>query len=116
MSLNKSIKYLEDLKKNKNIDIDVIKKMQDKIKSLDEALLLDIQKLVEEKLKPIRKVWYLAIKAKEKDVKEYEELQNRWVEKMGTIFPEAKITISLCKDKIIRNSLGRIEVIKDEKE
>ena len=49
--MNKSIKYLEDLRENKNIDADTINKIQDRIKSLDEALLLKLKELVEKNVK-----------------------------------------------------------------
>lgn len=96
----------------------MLSRNQDMINNLNEKLQLILNKAIEKKHKPIRKVWYLAIKAKEKDVKEYEELQDRWIEKMGTIFPEAKITKSLCgmekSDVMTRNKLGQFELIKDK--
>ena len=98
MSLNKSLEFLEKLKDKEGIDLGTINQMQNKIKSLDEALLLDVERLFERLHKPIRKVWYVAIKAKEEDVKRYEEMLDEIIGKAKIIFPEAKITISLCKD------------------
>ncbi|MBA7556155.1 hypothetical protein ES705_48854 [subsurface metagenome] len=100
MDLNKSIKYLEDLKENKNIDADTINKIQDKIKSLDEASLLEIKELVEKRCKPIRKVWVMAIKSKDKEeLEQYEEMLNEIMNRGRTTFPEAMFTISLLKQK-----------------
>ena len=81
--------------------------MKNRIESLDEALLLDLEELWKKLNKPIRKVWYFAVKAKEEDVKKIEEGHNDWIEQVRIEFPEAMITISGCQDKIIINNLGR---------
>ena len=99
MSFNKSIEFLEKLKDKKNIDVNTVNQMQNRVKSLDEALLLDLEKLFEKLNKPIRKVCYFAIKAKEEDVKKIEEKHNNWIEQARIEFPETIITISEAKEK-----------------
>ena len=99
MSLNKSIEFLEKLKDKKGIDTEVINQMQKEVKTLDEALLLDL-KLLEKKLyKPIRKVWVLAIKStNEEEINQYEEMLNETMNRGKNIFPKAMLTISLLRD------------------
>jgi len=99
MSLNKSIEFLEKLKDKKGIDTEVVNQMQKEVKTLDEALLLDL-KLLEKKLyKPIRKVWVVAIKSiNEEEIDQYEEMLNETMNRGKTIFPKSMLTISLLRD------------------
>jgi len=100
MSLNKSIEFLEKLKDKKGIDAEVVNQMQREVKTLDEALFLDLEELAKKLYKPIRKVWVVAIKSKDKEeIDQYEEMLNETMNRGKTIFPEAMLTISELKEK-----------------
>jgi len=120
--LHTAIEFLEKEKEKKDIDVNLINGWQKDIKTLGEAIAFSFNEAFEKKYKPIRKVWFVAIKSKEKDVKKFEEMFAQVIENIKGIFPEAKITISLCKkgysngDVMIRNEIGQFEVIKEEKE
>ena len=99
MSLNKSIEFLEKLKDKNGIDVEVVNQMQRKVKTLDEALLLDLEKLAKGLYKPIRKVGYIAMKSKNpENIETFFEEINKVIAKAGTAFPEAKITISFIRE------------------
>jgi len=107
---------IEDIKNGREVSKDVMEKMKLKAKSFDEAVSKDyyllakkhqqmlpdfseeLKKILEESQKPIRKVWYFAIKAKEEDLKKIFDKQMELVEQERITFPKAKITLSQCKD------------------
>jgi uncharacterized protein (DUF305 family) len=112
MSLNKSIEFLEKLKDKKGIDTEVVNQMQKEVKTLDEALLLDLEKLKKRLYKPIRKVWVLAIKSTNKEeIDQYEEMLNETMNRGKNIFPKSILTISLLRD-----GSGRFKAINFKKE
>lgn len=99
MSLNKSIEFLEKLKDKKGIDTEVVNQMQKEVKTLDEALLLDLEELAKRLYKPIRKVWVMAIKSVNKEeINKYEGMLNETMNRGKTIFPKSMLTISLLRD------------------
>lgn len=100
MSLNKSIEFLEKLKDKKGINVEVVNQMQREVKTLDEALLLDLEELAKRLYKPIRKVWVIAIKSTDKkETDQYEEMLTETMNRGKTIFPKAMLTISLLRDE-----------------
>jgi len=134
---NKTSKYLEKWENDNNInDVELMDKLGILADENDKKYLLRYKKYMEDtkdendkflrkfqlilkeederKHKPIRKVSYFAIKDKEEDVKEIEESHNKWIEQERTNHPEAKITLSLCKDVMIRNERGQFEVVNDK--
>lgn len=141
--MKKTFEFLEELKNGKKVDANVVNKIETEAKTLDEAFRLDYNKIKlendnmlskhqdlvskfneklqsildkaeEEKLKPIRKVSYFVIKAKKEDTKKIDESHDKWMEQTKIEFPEAKITLSLCQDVMIRNEKGQFEVVKDK--
>ena len=94
--LHVAVEFLEKMKEKEDIDIDMINDWQRDITTLGIAIAKDFERAFEKKNKPIRKVWYLAIKAKEEDTKKYEKILDDIIVKSIIQFPEAKITKSLC--------------------
>ena len=115
-----AIDFLEKMKgKEKgreDVDVDLINGWQNQVRSLGEAIKINFDEWYKNKHKPVRKVWYMAIKAEEEILKKCEEKNNERIEQLRDEFPNAKITLSLCKDVMIRNELGQFEIIKEEKE
>lgn len=112
--LHTAIEFLEKKKEQGNIDVNIINGWQGKIKTLGESIAFGLNEAFEKKNKPIRKVWYWAIKGMEKDVEKIVESHDKWMEQMKVEFPEAKITLSLCQDVMVRNKRGQFEVVKDK--
>lgn len=98
--LHIATEFLEKMKEKEDIDIDMINKWQGEITTLGEAIAKDFEKAIEAKRKPIRKVWYMAIRAKKEDTEKYEKILDDIVIKSKIQFPEALlITKSLCGEK-----------------
>ena len=99
--LHTAIEFLEKKKEGKSKkEIKMITEWQDKTSTLGKVIENGFNEMFKNRNKPIRKVWYLAIKAKEEDVNKYEKRFNELMEEWKTSFPEAKITLSICgKDK-----------------
>ena len=141
--MKKTVEFLEQIKSNRKVDVDVINEMEKRARTVDEAIRSDCNKIQlehnnmldriqdmisnlnqdfqsilnkaeEEKLKPIRKIWYWAIKGMERDVEEIIESHDKWIEQTKTEFPKSKITLSLCQDVMVRNKRGQFEVVKDK--
>lgn len=100
MSLNKSIEFLEKLKDKRGINVEMVNQMQKEVKTLDEALLLDLEELTKRLYKPIKKAWVIAIKSVNKEeIDQYEEMLTETINQGKTIFSKAMFTISLLRDE-----------------
>ena len=116
--LHTAIEFLEKKKGHEDIDVNIINGWQKEIKTLGEAIALGFSEAFEKKHKPIKKVLYLSIKDNKEEVEKIVESYNKWLEQIKTKFPKTKIAIGLYGNKniMIRNELGRFEVVKDEEE
>ena len=112
--LHTAIEFLEKKKEKEDIDVNIINGWQKEIKTLGEAIAVGFNEAFEKKNKPIRKVWYFSIKAKEKDMCKIAENHIEWIEQTKTEFPEAKIKLNIMRDVMIRNEKGRFEAVKNK--
>jgi len=129
--MKKTFEFLEQVKKNPNVNSGSLAVLEQKVRSYDEAFTSDyvqmidriqkrakdfndgLKKILEEIDKPIRKVAYFNVKDKEEKVKKILERFDKWIEQIRIEFPEAKISLIFCQQIQTRNEKGQFETIKE---